>query len=64
MAKYPKGFNKWTLDQQEEWLAKERMQLLQKLDLLNRELAKVRGGMKIQPATDDRPDLEYIPKLS
>ena len=64
MAKYPKGFNKWTLDQQEEWLVKQHMELVGKLDKLSRELAKVRGGMKIQPATDDRPDLEYIPKLS
>jgi hypothetical protein len=59
MAKYPKGFNKWTLDQQEEWLSKQRMELLEKLDQLSRELAKVRGGMKIQPVIDDRPELIY-----
>jgi hypothetical protein len=59
MAKYPKGFNKWTLDQQEAWLVKEHIELVNKLDKLSRELAKVRGGMKIQPATDDRPELEY-----
>jgi hypothetical protein len=58
--RYPKKFNTWSLDQQEEWLSKQRMELLEKLDQLSRELAKVRGGMKIQPMTDDRPDLEYI----
>jgi hypothetical protein len=59
MAKYPKGFNKWTLDQQEAWLVKEHIELVKKLEKLSRELAKVRGGMKIQPATDDRPELIY-----
>ena len=57
--RYPKKFNTWTLDEQEAWLSKQRMELLEKLDQLSRELAKVRGGMKIQPATDDRPELIY-----
>ena len=57
--RYPKKFNTWTLDEQEAWLSKQRMELLDKLDKLSRELAKVRGGMKIQPVTDDRPELIY-----
>ena len=58
--RYPKGFNKWTLDEQESWLSKERAKILSELDNVSKQLAKVRGGMKIQPQTDERPDLEYV----
>jgi hypothetical protein len=58
--KYPKGFNKWTLDEQETWLSRERDKVLTELDNISKQLAKVRGGMKIQPLTDERPDLEYV----
>jgi hypothetical protein len=58
--RYPKGFNKWTLNEQESWLSKERAKILIDLDNVSRQLAKVRGGMKIQPQTEERPDLEYV----
>lgn len=58
--KYPKGFNKWSLDQQESWLSTQRTKILQELDDISRQLAKVRGGMKIQPQTEERPELEYV----
>jgi hypothetical protein len=58
--RYPKGFNKWTLDEQEIWLSKERAKILSDLDNVSKQLAKVRGGMKIQPQTDERPELEYV----
>ena len=57
--KYPKGFSKWTLDQQEAWLSKERLKHLETADELFRELAKVRGGMKIQPQVEDVPGIDY-----
>lgn len=57
--KYPKGFSKWSLDQQEAWLSRERSLVLDRLDLISRELAKVRGGMKIQPQVEDVPGIDY-----
>jgi hypothetical protein len=55
--KYPKGFNKWSLDEQESWLSKQRSSILDELDKVSKQLARVRGGMKIEALTDDRPDL-------
>lgn len=57
--RYPKGFQKWTLDEQEKWLSVQRSETLNLLEKISRQLAKVRGGMKIQPQTEVRPDLEY-----
>ena len=61
--KYPKGFTKLSLEQQEAWLSAQRVQILQQLDDVSRLLAKVRGGMKIQPQIEDVPGLDYAVKL-
>ena len=57
--KYPKNFHKLSLDQQESWLANQRLQILQQLDDNSRQLAIVRGGMKIKPQVEDVPGLDY-----
>jgi multidrug resistance efflux pump len=57
--KYPKGFNKWSLDQQEDWLNAQRFKVLKELEKIERQLAAVRGGKKVEIRVDDRPDLVY-----
>lgn len=61
--KYPKGFTKMSLEQQEAWLSAQRVQILQQLDDISRQLAIVRGGMKIKPQVEDVPGLDYAVKL-
>lgn len=66
MKKRPKGFNKMTLDQQEVVLIGEYQYLTKLLDDVTRELARVRGGYKVQVSEDlaDRPDLIGIKEMA
>jgi hypothetical protein len=57
--RYPKGFNKWSLDKQEDWLRAYRDEVLAELTRVERQLAAVRGGKKVEIRVDDRPDLVY-----
>lgn len=58
--KKPKGFNKMTLDEQEKWLISEREAINKLLESNSRQLAKVRGGQKIELSDYERPDLEKV----
>ena len=54
--KMPKGFNKWSLSEQESWLVKKYQEMLNEVDSVTRMLAKIRGGQRIKVAEVDRPD--------
>ena len=54
--KMPKGFNKWSLSEQESWLVKKYQEMLTEVDSVTRMLAKIRGGQRIKVAEVDRPD--------
>lgn len=58
--KKPKGFNKMSLDEQEKWLISEREAINKLLESNSRQLAKVRGGQKIELSDYERPDLEKV----
>lgn len=61
--KYPKQFNKWSLEEQERWLIAKLQQMHIEEDELRRTLATVRNGYKYEPSLEERPDLEYeLPK--
>ena len=45
--KMPKGFNKWTLQQQEEFFIKKLQELYDIESDLKRNLAKIRGGNRL-----------------
>lgn len=54
--KMPKGFNKWSLIEQEDFFSKK-LQEVFALELeYRRILAKIRGGQKVQIIEMDRPD--------
>jgi hypothetical protein len=59
MKKRPKNFGKMTLEQQEAVLIQEYKDATQVAENIFRELARVRGGYKIQGSDElaDRPDL-------
>lgn len=54
--KMPKGFSKWSLNEQESWLVKKYQEMLSEVDSVTRMLAKIRGGQRIQVKEIDRPD--------
>jgi hypothetical protein len=54
--KMPKGFNKWTLLQQEEYFNNKLQELYSIENEYRRILAKIRGGQKIELIEMDRPD--------
>lgn len=54
--KMPKGFNKWSLSEQESWLVKKYQEMLSEVDSVTRMLAKIRGGQRIQVKEIERPD--------
>lgn len=60
MAKLPKNFNKMTLLQQEQTLAKKLNEMYLIVDEITKALAKVRGGYKYQVTELIRPDLEEL----
>ena len=52
----PKGFNKWTLLQQEEYFNNKLQELYSIETEYRRILARIRGGQKIELIEMDRPD--------
>jgi hypothetical protein len=54
--KMPKGFSKWSLNEQESWLVKKYQEMLSEVDSVTRMLAKIRGGQRIQVKEIERPD--------
>jgi hypothetical protein len=58
--KFPKKLNKMTLDEQESWLVGELFKVDDQRNVIVKQLAKVRGGMKIEVSGEERPDLEIL----
>jgi hypothetical protein len=54
--KMPKGFNKWTLQQQEEFFIKRLQELYAIESDMKRNLAKIRGGNRLNFSEIERPD--------
>ena len=54
--KMPKGFNKWTLQQQEEFFIKRLQELYAIESDMKRNLAKIRGGNRLNFNEIERPD--------
>jgi hypothetical protein len=52
----PKGFSKWSLNEQESWLVKKYQEMLSEVDSVTKMLAKIRGGQRIQVKEIERPD--------
>jgi hypothetical protein len=52
----PKGFSKWSLNEQESWLVKKYQEMLTEVDSVTKMLAKIRGGQRIQVKEIERPD--------
>ena len=55
--KYPKNWNKMSLNEQENWLVKKLNELYNQEAEIKKMLGKVRGGQKINIVIDERPDL-------
>jgi hypothetical protein len=58
--KFPKAFFKMTLDEQENWLVQKLYKVDDERTKIVKNLAKVRGGMKIEVSQEERPDLELL----
>lgn len=54
--KMPKGFNKWSLIEQEDFFSKKLQEVFALESEYRRILAKIRGGQKVQIIEMDRPD--------
>ena len=54
--KMPKGFSKWSLNEQESWLVKKYQEMLSEVDSVTKMLAKIRGGQRIKVTEIERPD--------
>jgi hypothetical protein len=54
--RYPKGFNKWTLQQQEEFFIKKLQELYNIEQEIRHTLAKIRGGNRMEFKEIERPD--------
>lgn len=52
----PKGFNKWTLSQQEEFFTKKLQELYNIEQEIRHMLAKIRGGNRMEYKEIERPD--------
>jgi len=52
----PKGFNKWTLQQQEEFFIKKLNELYDIETEIKQTLAKIRGGNRMEYKEIERPD--------
>ena len=52
----PKGFNKWTLSQQEEFFTKKLQELYEIEQNIRHMLAKIRGGNRMEYKEIERPD--------
>jgi len=58
--KLPKKLNKMNLAEQEQWLQTELFKLNDMSETIRRQLAKVRGGMRVEVSAEERPDLELL----
>ena len=54
--KMPKGFSKWSINEQESWLVKKYQEMLTEVDAVTKMLAKIRGGQRIKVTEIERPD--------
>jgi len=54
--KMPKGFSKWSLNEQESWLVKKYQEMSTEVDAVTKMLAKIRGGQRIKVTEIERPD--------
>jgi hypothetical protein len=54
--KYPKNWNKMSLNEQEVWLVKKLNELYDLENNIKQALAKVRGGTKFEVKEIERPD--------
>jgi len=54
--KMPKGFNKWTANEQEVWLVTKLQEYYAVENQISKMLARLRGGQRIQVKEIDRPD--------
>lgn len=54
--KMPKGFNKWSLQQQEEYFILKLQELYSVEEGLKQMLAKIRGGNRMEFKEIERPD--------
>jgi len=54
--KMPKGFNKWTLSQQEDYFSKKLQEIHDIEQEIRNVLAKIRGGNKMEFKEIERPD--------
>lgn len=52
----PKGFNKWSAQEQESWLVKRLQEYYAVETQISRMLASIRGGQRLQVSEIDRPD--------
>lgn len=58
--KFPKYFFKMTLDEQESWLVERIFKIDEDREQVRKQLARVRGGLRVEPSIDERPDLEIL----
>jgi len=54
--KMPKGFNKWTLSQQEDYFTQKLQEVHEIEKEIRQVLAKIRGGNKMEFKEIERPD--------
>ncbi len=52
----PKGFNKWSAQEQESWLVKRLQEYYAVETEISRMLASIRGGQRLQVSEIERPD--------
>lgn len=58
--KLPKKLNKMTLDEQESYLVQMLFKIDEEREVVRKNLARVRGGLKVEIIQDERPDLEIL----
>jgi hypothetical protein len=58
----PKGFNKWSAQEQEIWLVNKLQDYYAIQNQISRMLASIRGGQRLQVSEIERPD-EALLKL-
>ena len=56
----PKKLNKMNLEEQEQWLQNELFKLNDRSEVIRKQLAKVRGGLRVEVSMEERPDLEIL----
>jgi hypothetical protein len=52
----PKGFNKWSVQEQESWLVKRLQEYYAIETQISRMLASIRGGQRLHVSEIERPD--------